>query len=152
MEIRQKIAAARQFWDKHTQGWFGTLVYILLGFGIAFAANAALGLAFHTDTPVVAVFSDSMVPTYYKGDMIFVNGAGNISVGDIVVYDSPVYRYPIIHRVIAFDGDKVITKGDHNAVQDPWETSPDKIHGKAMLRVPLLGWVKILFLQALGQA
>jgi len=105
MGLKEKIAKAREVWDKHTQGWFGTIIYIILGFLIAFAANAALGLAFHTDTPVVAVFSDSMVPTYYKGDMIFVTGSGGIKVGDIVVYDSPVYRYPIIHRVIAFDGD-----------------------------------------------
>jgi len=34
--------------------------------------------------------------------------------GDIVVYDSSLYKYPIIHRVIEISSDGISTKGDNN--------------------------------------
>jgi len=43
-----------------TEGWIGTLLYILLGIIIAFGINKILGLALSTDMPVVAVVTTSM--------------------------------------------------------------------------------------------
>lgn len=143
----------RQKWDKYTEGPFGIIIYLFLGFVIAYGANFALGVILNTGTPVVAVFSDSMVPTFYKGDMIIVYGEKNIKVGDIVVFDSPDRKYPIIHRVIEIKDGGVVTKGDNNSVSDEgrWGVIPfDKIYGKAVLKIPLLGWVKILFVELTG--
>lgn len=143
----------KQKWDKLTEGWVGTIIYIIIGFLIAYGFNMVLAFALHTDTPVVAVFSESMVPTYQKGDMIVVTGDKNVTVGDIIVFDTSARNYPIIHRVynITADG-KIITKGDNNPVADPWTTDKSSIHGKAILRIPLLGWVKIIFTQSTGLA
>lgn len=140
-------------WDKYTEGPFGILLYLFLGFIIAYGANAALGVMLNTRTPVVAVFSDSMVPTFYRGDMIIVYGDKDVKTGDIVVFDSPDGKYPIIHRVIEINNAGVITKGDNNSISDEgrWGTiSFDKIYGKAVLKIPLLGWVKILFVDLTG--
>jgi signal peptidase len=140
-------------WDKNTEGWFGIIIYLFLGFAIAYGVNAALGFLFQTTTPVVAVFSDSMDPTFYKGDMIIVVGARDIKVGDIVVFDSPDKKYPIIHRVNEVRDGGIISKGDNNPTTDEgrWGVIPfDKIYGKAVLKMPMLGWVKILFVQYTG--
>jgi signal peptidase I len=140
-------------WDKNTEGWFGVVIYLFLGFVIAYGVNAALGFVFQTTTPVVAVFSDSMDPTFYKGDMIIVVGAKDIKVGDIVVFDSPDKKYPIIHRVNEVRDGGIISKGDNNPTTDEgrWGVIPfDKIYGKAVLKMPMLGWVKILFVQYTG--
>jgi signal peptidase I len=145
----------KELWDKYTQGWLGSIIYLILGFIIAFILNMALGIALNTDVPVVAVFSNSMVPTFYKGDMIIVYGDKNISIGDIIVFDSPDRKYPIIHRVYNITEEGIIiTKGDNNSYPDPprWRITRDKIHGKAILKIPLLGWVKILFVQITGLA
>ena len=142
-------------WDKYTEGPFGIIIYLFLGFVIAYGVNTALGIVLNTDTPVVAVFSNSMVPTFYRGDMIIVYGDKDIKVGDIVVFDAPNVNYPIIHRVVEIKNGGVITKGDNNSISDEgrWGIVPfDNIFGKAILKIPLLGWVKILFVQATGIA
>ena len=148
----------------------GTAFYIVLGFAIAIGVNWGLGFAFQTDTPVVAVFSNSMVPEFYKGDMIIVaTPAGNptgmavggknleYKVGDIVVFDASTgnYKYPIIHRIIAVNPDGTYeTKGDANSGQGNFEhnVKASQIHGKAVFRIPLLGWVKVGFFEGLGLA
>lgn len=170
-------------WNKATSGWFGNVIYIFLGFLIAITVNEALKPVLGTDTPVVAVFSNSMLHTgdfndfwaqqgnwyeqraftknqfsnfpmangFVKGDMVFIEG-GDIKLGDVIVYDAPGYSYSIIHRVVQIKPDGVITKGDNNNVEDPWTTPMDKVHGKAVLVVPLLGWPKVGTFEATGLA
>jgi signal peptidase I len=139
-------------WDKFTEGWFGSFLYLILGFVIAYAVNFGLGYALDTETPVVAVFSDSMDPTFYKGDMIVVQGIEDASVGDIIVFNVPDRAYPIIHRVNEITPDGIRTKGDNNLYVDPWRISEDDIYGKAVIKFPLLGWVKIIFVELTGIA
>lgn len=150
--MREKIKRLKNRWDRLTEGWLGTLIYIGLGFVIALGFNTILGICLSTDTPVVAVFSESMIPTFYKGDMIIVQGTQNVSIGDIIVFDVPAYNFPIIHRAINITDGKITTKGDHNLIQDPWFVDKSVIHGKAVMRIPLLGWVKITFFSLLGLA
>jgi len=143
----------KQKWDKLTKGWFGTVIYVFLGFIFAYAIIYGLGVALNTSTPVVAVFSESMVPVLNKGDMIFVHNNGEFEVGDIVVYETSQAPYPIIHRIIEVDDNTISTKGDANPVADPWNPTPiSDVHGKASIKLPLLGWVKILFTQITGIA
>ena len=178
-----QISELKQKWQKLTSGWFGNVVYIFLGFLIAIAVNETLKPVLGTDTPVVAVFSNSMLHMenfdnfwaqkgrWYeehaftknqfsnfafanglaKGDMVFIQG-GEVKLGDIVVYDAPGYSYSIIHRVIQIKPDGIVTKGDNNDIEDPWTTPLDKIHGKAVLVVPLLGWPKVGTFEATGLA
>lgn len=140
-------------WNKYTEGWFGIVVYLFLGFVIAYGVNFLLGAVLQTKTPVVAVFSNSMVPTFYRGDMILVFGEKNVKVGDVVVFDSPDKKYPIIHRVYEIKDGGIVTKGDNNPSTNKgeWSVIPlDKIYGKAFLKIPILGWVKMLFVELTG--
>lgn len=90
-----------------------------------------------------------------KGDIMLLFGTKpeNIGVGEVVVYSSTI-PYPIIHRVVKKE--KVnnkylfITKGDHNSAPDPESVSEDKLLGRAVFRIPLLGWVKIWFTDLVG--
>jgi signal peptidase I len=145
-----QLAGLKKTWDKYTEGWLGSIIYLFLGFVIAYLVNIGLGYALDTETPVVAVFSDSMVPTFYRGDMIVVYGDKDVSVGDIIVFDVSNRKYPIIHRVYNITSDGIKTKGDHNSYADPWTINNDNIYGKAVLKFPLLGWVKIIFVEVTG--
>lgn len=140
----------KEIWDKYTQGWTGSIIYIILGFIIAYSFNAILGFALNTDTPVVAVFSESMIPVFYRGDMLIVYGTKDVKIGDIVVFDVPQKKYPIIHRVYSINNGVIETKGDHNPVKDPWIIPKHYLHGKAIIKIPLLGWVKIIFTEITG--
>jgi signal peptidase I len=150
--LKKTFKKYRKTWDRHTEGWFGTIVYLFLGFVIAYLVNVGLSYALDTNTPVVAVFSNSMVPTFYKGDMIVVYGDRDVSVGDIIVFETSDRKYPIIHRVYEITPGGIKTKGDNNEYTDPWMINENNIYGKAVLKFPLLGWVKIIFVEITGIA
>ncbi|MBE8538912.1 signal peptidase I [Geoglobus acetivorans] len=60
-----------------------------------------------------AVISNSMSPTFERGDMVLFQ---SISVhpepGDIVMFDRPDVMLPVTHRVLKVEGDLVYTGGD----------------------------------------
>lgn len=139
-------------WNKYAEGWVGGILYLALGFFFAYFFNIFLTVVLNTQTPVVAVFSESMAPTFFKGDMIIVYGTRDLKVGNIIVFEVPDRKYPIIHRIISINDGFIRTKGDNNSGQDPesWKTKIDDVYGKALLNIPLLGWVKILFVDLTG--
>jgi signal peptidase I len=89
---------------------------------------------------------------FNKGDIMVLVGADNVNIGDVVVFGSGYGTEPIIHRVVDIDGDIVMTKGDHNIAQMPFERNINKeaVFGKAVLRIPYLGWVKVIFSDIIG--
>jgi len=94
---------------------------------------------------------------FNKGDIIVLVGKDpqEIRIGDIIVFSSIIRSDPIIHRIIKISQDEqgyyFQTKGDNNAASMPFEShiTEDKVIGKAVFRVPLLGYVKIIFMDLL---
>ncbi len=135
--------------------------YVLLGLVLAFVINQGLGYALETEKPVMAVVSNSMVPTFYKGDLVVVKGVDprGLDVGDIVVYHNPYRAIPIVHRIINIEdhGESryFYTKGDHNLKSDQdFGISPpvseDLIRGRVILVIPKLGWFRVILTGFLG--
>ena len=88
---------------------------------------------------------------FNTGDLMILFGDGEPQIGEVVVFFSPDGQ-PIIHRVIEIKTDGSLhTKGDNNCGSLPFEESINGniLIGKAVLRIPLLGWVKIGFLKIL---
>jgi|SRR3989338_698672 len=81
-----------------------------------------------------------------KGDIVFVLGKENYNEGDIIIFKAPT-KHPLIHRVITTN--PISTKGDHNTNQLDIEIGINKedIIGKAAFKIPLLGWVKLIFFE-----
>jgi signal peptidase I len=124
-----------------------SIFYIVLGVVLAIGINWGLAFGLGTDMPVVAVESNSMVPTFSQGDILVLQGstASNLHIGDIIVF-SPGQQTPVVHRIIAINQDGTFqTKGDANSGQLPFERSiaASQVHGKAILIIPYLGWLKI---------
>lgn len=125
-----------------------TVLYVILGVVLAFVANQGFAFALSTDMPVVAVESNSMIPTFQKGDILVLQGIlpKELQVGDIIVFSSPGQEVPIVHRIIEINPDGTFqTKGDANAKQLSFEKriESSQIHGKEILIIPYLGWIKI---------
>jgi signal peptidase I len=91
---------------------------------------------------------------FNKGDIIILLGvsADEVKLGDIIVYNDYIHIYPIIHRVVDIKVNitenrksyKFQTKGDNNFRRpDLFYVNEEQVLGRAFLRVPLLGWVKI---------
>jgi len=82
---------------------------------------------------------------FNKGDLIILHTKENAEVGDVLVFWG-TRSDPIIHRIVEVTDDGYITKGDHNSREDG-TVNPDNVIGKALFRVPYLGWIKIWFVQ-----
>ena len=97
---------------------------------------------------------------FNKGDIMVLVGkdAKNIEVGNVIVFRSSK-KDPIIHRVVKKFGDDndiyFQTKVDNNEdsikndALDETNIREEVIIGKAVLRVPFLGYIKIWFIEAL---
>jgi len=138
-----------------------TVGYVLLGVALAFVINQGLAFALSTDMPIVAVESNSMVPTFFKGDILVLQGSQqDLEIGDIIVFSpsgtqsngfagsmaSSPGSTPIVHRITKINPDGTYqTKGDANPGQLYFEKhiELEQIHGKSILIIPYLGWVKI---------
>jgi len=104
----------------------------------------------------------TMSSGFNKGDIIFLKGIDidKIDVGDIIVFNAEKRAYPIIHRVVANDliNNKYViqTKGDHNKAQindgflDETNIQESQIIGKALIKVPFLGYIKIWFTELIN--
>jgi len=125
-----------------------TVMYVVLGVFLAWLINQGMALALSTDMPVVAVESNSMVPVFYKGDILILRGVEptNLNIGDIIVYSVDGRGTPVVHRIVKVNPDgSYQTKGDANNGQLNFEyyVPYKNIHGKVVLIIPYLGWVKL---------
>lgn len=158
--------------DNSTLSW---VINILLAFIVVkFIIYPTAGIILSTSYPMVAVVSGSMEHNepfeqwwesnknfylknqitkedfkkypfnqgFNKGDIMLLYGTKKIEKGDVIVYNG-MHKYPIIHRVIEKNPEAYKTKGDNNPSTDP-KLATDVI-GKAVFRIPFLGYTKIIF-------
>ncbi len=85
------------------------------------------------------VVSDSMRPTFEKGDLVLIQTLSREpEVGDIILFSGFIEldqerREFVIHRVYAITKDGMIkTRGDAMKLPDPWEVPPERVVGKAV--------------------
>lgn len=90
---------------------------------------------------------------FNKGDIMIIIGPNNLKIGDVIVFIGSAPE-PIIHRIVAIHADGTYqTKGD--SIYNPGSRDDEKnipqgrIIGKAVFRIPHLGWLKILFVELL---
>ena len=95
------------------------LISVVLGCGI-YSMNAKLVTGDQMPMPlgigVGVIMSGSMEPELSVDDVILVSKADDYAVGDTVVYQS--HGMLIVHKIIAIDGETVITMGTANNVAD----------------------------------
>ena len=79
-----------------------------------------------------------------KGDIVLVVSKAKYELGDIIIFKAQT-THPLIHRLISLN--PLGTKGDHNSDQISIEKSisENNVIGKAAVKIPLLGWLKLIF-------
>ncbi|RLE66300.1 MAG: signal peptidase I [Thermoprotei archaeon] len=106
--------------------------------------NNILSFVTGSSIPVAVVSSYSMDPVLHVGDIIVTVQAGDINIGDIVVY-SRGNDY-IVHRVIkTVNMDTYITKGDANSLPDSRPVTREQIKGKVYMVIPYMGSLSLIF-------
>lgn len=84
---------------------------------------------------------------FNKGDIMILFRANGLGIGDTIVFQGTA-KDPIIHRIIKLNEDSTFqTKGDNNpdSRSDEKHITKQSVYGKAIIRVPFLGWLKIIF-------
>ncbi len=115
------------------------LIAVLLGIFI-YNINARILLDDPMPMPLgigsSVVLSGSMEPELSVNDLIIVKRTDRVEVGQVVVYRSGGSM--TVHRIIAIEGDEIITQGDaNNAPDDP--ITREMIKGEVILAIPLVG-------------
>lgn len=108
-------------------------------------------------------FKDYPFPNgFNQGDIIFTKGSDHYEKGDVIVFRPTVPATPVIHRIVHQNEDLTFaTKGDHNGYQLTKENNPKNIDetsiqkqqivGKALFRIPKLGWIKLFFVNMISK-
>ena len=90
---------------------------------------------------------------FQKGDIIFLKGKDEFYIGEIIVFNGNSDN-PIIHRIVAKNDGNYQTKGDANTDSSKnigeLEISKERVIGKALFRIPFLGWFKVWTSEILG--
>lgn len=106
-----------------------------------FASLVTPFLTFGGKIQLMNVVSNSMSPTFEKGDLVAVSRDYNeLNVGDIIVYRQPDDQKTLItHRVVQIDPVRVTTKGDNNATSDT-PIDRKQVYGEVSGIFPNFGW------------
>lgn len=133
---------------------YGATFVLLIAafFGGSYVLKETLG----SDYPMMVVISQSMIDTLGVGDFIFIQAiedfdqvvAEGAPDGDILVFLRPGFADEyIVHRAIdrkmGPDGWLYTTKGDNNGSQDGVPVSQDRVIGKVVNRIPIIGYFSL---------
>jgi len=113
------------------------------------------------DYHLIALQSDSMEPTYSRGDIVFTQPAsmGEVDQGDVILFNEANTGIPFVHRVVAIqeyrqdlrDGNTgelmethseyvFRTRGDANENADGGSVNRDNYRGKVIASIPTGAW------------
>lgn len=123
------------------------IIVILLVVVVVFAFIEGIKIATGTEVPIAIVEGNSMVPTFYDGDIILVVGVkpSDLNVGDVIIYKTYNDRM-IVHRIIEViinDGKYFFkTQGDNNPLPDPGLVSETQVVGRVIgVLIPKVGGI-----------
>ena len=87
---------------------------------------------------------------FNKGDIMILYRPTHLKVGDVIVFKTSRPE-PIIHRIVDIHNNMYQTKGDHNmdSTFEEKNIQETNILGKAVFRIPYLGYIKIWSVQLL---
>jgi signal peptidase len=91
-------------------------------------------------TRMITVSGHSMEPTYDSNDIVVTRDAGDVRIGEVVVFavpEGPAEGMLVIHRVLEVDNEGFfITQGDNRGTPDQWLLTEDDIVGQPVAHIP----------------
>ncbi len=107
----------------------------LLGAGWWVLAPTQLG----GRTSYAIVVGNSMEPSLERGDFAIARARSSYAPGDVVLFrDGPTGKR-FLHRIVRIQGERLVTKGDHNPFVDPTKPTLDDVEGELAVTLPGVG-------------
>ena len=110
-------------------------VFLLLAAAWFFLAPPQLG----GSTLYSATVGTSMAPRFHAGDLAVVRPAASYEVGQVVLYESPVFHRAVLHRIVVVQDGHYFFKGDNNEFVDAGYARRGDLLGRLWFRVPRAG-------------
>jgi signal peptidase I len=114
--------------------------------GLLTAVVVVVALALFAPTTIGGPFSyaivtgDSMSPVLATDDIVLLRRTGNYGVGDIVAFRHPQIG-TVLHRIVAYDGERFTTQGDNRPTADSYRSTPSDVIGRRWGVIPQGGRV-----------
>ena len=108
------------------------LVAATLGVGLWFLTPSTLG----GSTTYLATQGTSMLPTHEPGTLVVTRPQDEYAVGDVIAFHRDDPDYIVMHRIVAVDGDRFVTRGDNNASDDAFHPAVSDVVGRPWIVVP----------------
>ncbi|GAW22417.1 hypothetical protein ANO14919_119540 [Xylariales sp. No.14919] len=129
---------------------------VLLPLSTTFIAWKGLSIATNSSFPIVCVVSESMAPTFHRGDLLLLwNWTTSVEPGDVPVVWFHRAPLPMVHRIVQTTWDtsglqSFLTKGDNNNIDDvalyPGQRTSvyrSEVVGFVRGYIPYIGWIVI---------
>ncbi len=166
-ELKNKLHIAYEIYHFVAKVFLYSILLILILVAVGFAAysvdllhNIKTGTAKSPLLGAYIVVTPSMVPTINVEDAIIVlrKEPEEFKIRDIITFNSSDPRYSgltITHRIVGIErmtnGELYFrTKGDNNNVEDATLVPATNVYGKVILKIPLIGYVQYILMQAYG--
>jgi len=117
--------------------------------GLLVGVGGASAILWHDGYRMYAVQTGSMSPNYPPGDAVVVRPVSTVRTGDVITFQ-PKPGFTVTHRVQAITPEGIVTKGDANRTPDLWHLKPDQVVGRAVVHIPMGGFVMFFFRQPTG--
>jgi signal peptidase len=78
------------------------------------------------------ITSDSMSPTFNRGDMVLMTQYKDIQSGDIIMFSTSDEPMPVVHRISRIEDGNISTKGDFNPTEDLWTINNSAVYSEAV--------------------
>lgn len=134
----------------HHRRWVNDGIFLLVVVGLV-----GLMTGVFSYKPLV-IMSNSMVPVYSRGDMVFVEQSRSemdITVGDIIEYrrEDRVITHRVVKIADTASGPVYTAKGDNNQSDDPWPITRSQIKGIVKAKIPYIGYPSVVINELIQQ-
>lgn len=98
-------------------------------------ARPSLPTAVGGQTTYLHITGRSMLPQLVTDDIVGVRPSSPYGVGDVVAYRNPDLGI-VVHRIVAWDGDRLVLRGDNNSSEDAYRAEVSDVIGTRVVRLP----------------